>query len=875
LRRIRFASVVVVGGLCSCSFLGIMADTESAALSSADEQMLASTPGIGNISMCSDVSVPAVLLADSATFRAVCADGEGAADSATPPLDAGSEPLMGAVDFSEAPKGKSSDDIAARGTDASRSAPSSRSVIHRLSTVLRYGTPYTPDFVASPDAWKPPSRGSLFDQIRSWLWGNRYLWLFFVVCTVMWILLATLSFNKLSTNGVLTIIVVTVLLGVLAFDRVSTVKAFIVAVTLFVLLEIITVRQAISGFANEGMLTVAALFALAEGVTRTGAFDPIFNYLLPDSGNLKVVLLRVCVPACILSAFLNNTPIVAILIPVLLRWCRRTGVAPSKVLMPMNTAVLLGGTITVIGTSTNLVVTGLTEQFRLKDRNGEPVVFSVFSISAIGAVYAVVGIVYVVLCADWLLPKRETVLDEVSGNGAAVRETSLVESETSQVSDSSETQRSTDALELHELRGSSASLLSMEAQARAASGPKAYSTLFRVPSYSPLVGRALETVGLRPQELSSIVEIIRANGDTVVRPAASTIIEAEDWLRCAADTRILRELYRSTALVPVNPSSRRVAALRHKRNLVEVVLSRSSPLLGKTVRQADFPGRFGAAVLAVVSNADEQTSASSVVEHSGSSSPSRDVEAQHLVDEIVLESGVTLLLEVPVGFAQTYAHDSTFALVAEVENSRPPLSDWRRMLLVLALVVVAISLAASETLSLLVSSVTAILIMIAAGCLTGEQAIEAIKLDVMGSIALAFAVSTALEVSGVAGELAGFFIDVFGRFGNFGVLLGIYIGGTMLSEIVTNNAAAALTFPIIAAPGTGILARTQLNPYAALTCLMLAASTSFLTPIGYQTNLMIRGPGGYRFFDYTRFGGILQIALIFVGAGMCNLIYPS
>jgi di/tricarboxylate transporter len=539
----------------------------------------------------------------------------------------------------------------------------------------------------------------------------------------------------------------------------------VAAATLLVLTGVLEIEEAFEGFANPAVLTVAALFVVAQGLRETGALDWIARRVLGTPKTVASALVRLMVPATAMSAFLNNTPIVALMIPIVQDWSKRTKISPSKLMIPLSYATVLGGTCSLIGTSTNLVVSGMaSDRYQV----------GMFEISILGIPVAVAGVVCFVLGSRWLLPQR--------------------------------TDRKT-----------------------AFENVREYTVAMTIEPGSPVVGQTIEDAGLRHLPGLFLVEIER-EGQSLVAVAPDEKLSAGDVLVFAGVVESVVDLRKIRGLVPAADRGKVVASMR--RRLVEAVVGARSELAGKNVREARFRTRYGAAIIAV---------------------HRRGERVESKVGDIVLSPGDVLLLEAPPSFLANHRHDPAFALVSEVEGSEPPRHDRAFVsLLVLGAMIV---LNAIELLPLLTSALLAAGAMIVTRCLTVAEARRSLELPVLVAIAASFAVGTGLEKSGAAEAIGTGIVSFAGAFGNVGVLAAIYVATAVLTNLITNNAAAALMFPVAVESGDA----AGVPIAAVLAVLMMGASASFATPIGYQTNLMVWGPGGYRFSDFVRAGLPLQI----------------
>lgn len=624
---------------------------------------------------------------------------------------------------------------------------------------------------------------------------NWCILVFLCVLALGLAMLGVFAFDKLEPKAWISFAILSITLSLLITNAVPTPVAMLFGLTLMLLCQIIEPAAAIDGFSNTGVVTVAILFIVAEGIQRTSVLIPIFRIILGKPRFLWEAQLRVMIPVALISAFLNNTPVVAMLIPVIQSWSRRANFPVSKLLMPLNNAAILGGTLTLLGTSTNLVVDGLAKDAELfKDARGNVVGLPIFGVTPVGAVLLVVGLVYMTLASRFLLRDRGQ-----TGVGAIIR------------------------------------------------NPREYTVALLVQDRSPIVGDTVQEAGLRQLQGLFLVEVTRTDGSLIPAVGPDTKIESGDTLLFAGVVETVTELYHIPGLVPATGQSQKMKIERHHRRLVELVISASSVLGGKTAKESKFRSRFSAAIIAVHRQGEH---------------------VKVKIADIKLRAGDTLLVETGTDFIVRFGKDSNFALVSEVSGSQPPREDRLHMFIAAAIAITMVALATAKIYPLLSAAAVASFVMIATGCLTFSNAGQAVDLQVIITIAASFGISNGMRESGAAQQLANFIVDIFEPIGDIGLYFGIYIGTALLSSVITNNAAVALMFPVI----RGILKEDATNDeiLKTLYSLMIGASSSFSTPIGYQTNLMVHGPGGYNFLDWVIFGVPLQIILGVTGVILIN-----
>ena len=574
-------------------------------------------------------------------------------------------------------------------------------------------------------------------------------------------------------------------LGVLAalvFTRVGPELVLAGALAVLLLLGVADAPALLAGFSNQGMLTVAALFVVAAGVRETGGVWILAQKLLGAGKSLRVAQARLMFPVAAISGFMNNTPLVAMLVPIVTDWSRRRGIPASKLLMLLSYAAILGGMCTLLGTSTNLLVHGL-----YLEETGTSL--GLFSITPVGLPVAIIALVFLVVVAKWLLPARASFSDTPG-----------------------------DARE--------------------------YVLEMVVEPGSPLVGQRIEAAGLRHLPGLFLAEIERGE-EVLAAVGPQEVLQANDRLGFVGAIDSVVDLQKIRGLVPATNQRHKLADVDAQRELYEAVVAHTSPLIGKTIREGRFRNVYNAAVLAVSRNGER---------------------LRQKIGDIALRPGDTLLIEAHPSFHERHRNSPDFYMIGRIEGYTPPRHD--RAWVALAILGAMVVLAATEVLSMLQASFAAAGAMLLFRCLGSEAAGRSIDFKVLVCIASAIGIAAALQQSGAAAVIAG---TAFGFAGSNPALLlvSVYLITLVFTEIITNNAAAVLVFPLAleASRATG----APLEPL--VMAIMVAASASFATPLGYQTNLMVYGPGGYRFTDFLRIGIPLDILVAASAIGVLLWIY--
>jgi len=610
-----------------------------------------------------------------------------------------------------------------------------------------------------------------------------------------------------------TLAVVGMVLGLLATSRASPDLALGGGLMLLLLCGVVTTDDALAGFANEGMITIAVLFVVSAGVVETGAITWLSDRLFGRPKSVFQAVRRLMLPTAGLSAFMNNTPLVAMLIPAVNDWAKQHRISPSKVMIPLSYAAILGGGCTLIGTSTNLVVNGMLIRAHEAQQvaggtTSLPRGLGMFDITWVGVPCALGGIAFVVLSSRFLLPDRRASIASVAD-------------------------------------------------------PREYTIEMLVEPGSPLVGKSIEQAGLRHLSGLYLAEIFR-DGMTLPAVGPEERLRGNDHLVFVGIVDSVVDLQKIRGLVPATNQVFKLDSPRSQRCLIEAVASAGCPVVGKTIRDGRFRSLYNAVVIAVARHGER---------------------VRGKIGDIVLHAGDTLLLEAHPSFVGEHRNSRHFYLVSRVENSSPPRYDRARIALAILLgMVLLVTLSESwgalkitlgrSTLDLgqitmLKAAMVAAALMVLTRCVRIEEARRTIDWQVLVAIACALGIGQALDRSGAADMVTDAVFANVG--GNPRLALAMIYGVTLLAtEILTNNAAAALMFPFAMATAGHLGA--DVRPF--VICVMMAASCGFATPIGYQTNLMVYGPGGYRFSDYLRIGVPLDLLVGLLAVAITPVVWP-
>lgn len=549
---------------------------------------------------------------------------------------------------------------------------------------------------------------------------------------------------------------------------------------LLLILGIVSVERAFAGFSNPGLLTVACLYVLAAGIKETGLLNPLMGNLLGGIKSYSGALARLTLPVAFLSSMLNNTPIVAALIPSVSEWSKSTSWSPRLFLLPLSFAAILGGTCTLIGTSTNLLVYGL-----LQDSN-QNLDLSFFDIGYVGLPLTLIGILYLLFFTKKILGDKALLSTTIENT-------------------------------------------------------KKYTVEMLVDEGSSLIGKNIEQAKLRQLKGLFLIEIIRRDL-VLVAVDPKTTIEASDRLVFTGLVDSITDLLAIDGLKLAEDQVFKLGEGLSKASIVEAVIGTNHPLVGLSIRRSNFRKKYNAVIIAVLREGQR---------------------VKQKIGDIQLEPGDTLLMLAQRSFVEKYSYSKEFLLVKDGSSLPRQLSSKRIWALLITLMFVVTS--ALEIIKVVEAAALSALLMIVSNCINIERAKQSLDLQVILTIAIAFGLGNALTDSGGADLLAQSLVSFSGH-SPVALLIATYLLTMILTELVTNNAAAVIAYSLV----SGIVLALGYNivPYAI--AIMIAASASFISPLGYQTNLMVYSAGRYQFRDYLKLG----IPLSLLAATLSIIIIP-
>jgi len=576
-------------------------------------------------------------------------------------------------------------------------------------------------------------------------------------------------------NAILVLVVAASAMALFVTEKLRFDVTALCVLAALLVLGLIPPTEALSGFANPATATVAAMFVLSAGLVRTGLVQWLGRRIdkLAGKGESRL-LLALCISLAALSAFIVNTAVVAIFIPVAIALSKSRKISPSRVLMPLSFASQFGGVCTLIGTSTNILINSIAIGAGLAG-------FGLFEFAPLGLAMCAAGIVYLLIVPRFVLPKRKGTPERV------------------------------DKYRLAD-----------------------YLAELRVIEGSPLIGESWAKSENLKEGGVDLIKLLR-DGKATWRASATTIREGDFLLLHGDADELIRFKDKFKLQTPgdIRVSDRKLSSDEVK--LIEALVPPRSRLVGRTLRDADFVRRYGCVVLAI--------------QRRGKVLRSR-------LAAIRLDDGDTLLLQ---GGERSVARIMGTRDLVVIDELTEHHLRTDRAAIALAIIALFVGLAASGVVTILVAAMLGALGMVLGRCLTIEEAYQAIDWKVVFLLGGLLPLGRALETSGASGWFAATVLGPFADAGPLVVLAALYIITAMLTEFISNNAAAVLLAPI----ALSLASSMGVSPIPFLIAITFAASTSFATPVGYQTNTLVYAPGGYRFTDYARVG--IPLNIIFWG----------
>lgn len=630
----------------------------------------------------------------------------------------------------------------------------------------------------------------------------------------------------LSVSGLKVFITLLILAGAIygfVSEKVAPDVVALLAILALLLTGVLSPDDAFSGFSHPATVAVAAVLVLSSAIERTGVLSLVARRVLAPLGNSEFLLTAVIMIVIgTLSAFVNNTAAVAIFIPVVLEVCRQTGASPGRVLMPMSHAATFGGMCTLVGTSTNLVA---HEFARSQGLPG----FSMFEMGKVGLPMVVAGFAYILFVGRWFLPRTQAAVPETIGQADPYLSELIVMSDSPWVGrevNSEKFRRDLDVELVGLVRdGRVVGLEEQPPHFAAGDSLRVRGALEKVLALAASDGLELHRPEDRKGEEISTRSEASAEAPTDVEASETESVSADEAK--PAETEVVAE--------------KSASQLR----LAEVVVLITSGLIGRTLKQIRFAERFDAVVLALRRRGGVSERPSTTPLHAG--------------DVLVVEGSPESL----TALAETRG----FLVVGTLA----PAKQRPHLLLITTLVLVGVvGIAAVGILPIVTAAVAGCAVLMLTGCLPPREAYQAIDLSLVFLLAGTLALGTALEKTGITTMLANGLAAMTGVTGPYVVLICFFLVAVGISELMSNSGTVALLAPVAVSSA----AQMGINPMALLAAIALGASASFAMPMGYQTSLMIYGPGGYRFKDFVRMGIALDLLLAVLALWLIPQFWP-
>lgn len=586
----------------------------------------------------------------------------------------------------------------------------------------------------------------------------------------------------------ITIVFITLLFILISlyFEILGPAFTFVVAVAVLGVFEILTPKEILSGFANEQLAVILLLLLIGDIIRKSALVEIVFDRVFRNDRTYRGFMLKMMLLVSTFSAFLNNTPLVAIMIPYVHSWSKRNNISPSKLLIPLSYSAILGGCMTLIGTSTNLIVNGLVQDQEIIEGLPELEMFDFF---AVGFPMMIIGLIYLLLFSKRLLPDRQDALGDFSSSN------------------------------------------------------RDYIVQATIEKDSSLIGKNISNDDTKKLKGLYLVEIIR--GDKRIPAISPQVMTEGDKLVFAGDTPTIADLITKSNTGLSFPTLNQLSKRKYA-EVIEIVISHNSTIIGKTVLEANFRGRFDSAIIAIHRNGERITGRISYEK---------------------LRAGDALLIYAGHNFTSLSKDTQDFYLISRVKENRK-IEPYKNYILFGGLAL-AIILSAFRIVPLFTSLVALLILINLLNISPPKDIAKSLDHNLALIIALSLSLGTAMMKTGVADMIADSLIALFLPLGEVGLLAGIFIITSLLANLITNKAAVALVFPI------SITMASNLN-YPAIPFVLVvafAAAANFMTPIGYQTNLMVYGPGGYSFRDFFRIGFPLTFLYMIVTVAVLSVIY--
>ncbi|MFT4544920.1 MAG: di/tricarboxylate transporter [Bacteroidia bacterium] len=582
----------------------------------------------------------------------------------------------------------------------------------------------------------------------------------------------------INSSMALVFAVIIFLLVALYSGKLRAEVSFFIAVTVLIIAGVLSPSEALAGFANEQLAVIMLLLVISDIIRKTDVINLVFNRLFQGTKSVSGFIVKMVAFVAPTSAFFNNTPLVAMMMPYVYSWSKKNKISPSKLLIPLSYAAILGGCMTLVGTSTNLVVNGMAVDAGFDS-------LDIFDFAWVGFPMVIIGGIYLALFSDKILPSHKDAMEEFK------------------------------------------------------EGWREYFVETEIGTNSPVIGKSVAEAGLRNLSGNFLVEIIR-NTSVITPVSPEHILSSGDKLIFTGETNSIPELSKPE----LGLSLPKECIASELSDVVEVVVSHNSWLIGRLVKNTHFRGKYDAAIVAIHRNG---------------------AKISGKIGSVIIQAGDVLLLFAGRDF-DIRATGNEFYVISKKENKKV---DAKKAIMVIAGVLLSVVVSANTSLSLFSCLLVVLAISFFTKTLTGSEIKRGVNLNMMLIMAFGLALGKAMSNSGAAEFIATNILKIAEPFGPVAILGMIFLVTNLLASYMTNLAAVAIIFPI--AVGIAQSLGLPLEPFIMIVA--FGGAANFITPIGYQTNLMVYGSGGYSFNDFMKIGLPLTILYIVIGTLLMSLRY--